>query len=82
MTDEKAPPSNPELKPCPAPVPYPRYFQAIVGVAPDKLKYFTVDDVKTLIECFKTATGVDPLETREPLAKVFKDTCGPTGYLA
>lgn len=68
MANDKAPPSNlPDVV-------YPRYFQTIVGVAPDKMKHFTIDDMKMLVEVFTIATGVDPLTTTRPLAEIWKKT--------
>lgn len=61
----------PEAPPSPD---YPRYFQTIVGMAPDKIKYFTIADMQTLVEVFTVATGIDPLKTDQQLADVWRET--------
>lgn len=49
---------------------YPRYFEAIVGVAPDKMRRFTADDMMTLCEIFAAVTRVNPLAADQPLRTI------------
>lgn len=67
MSDQ-APPTETES--------YPRYFQTMVGIAPDRLKLFSAKDMEALIEAFAMATGVSPLEADRPLTEIFKEAVG------
>lgn len=53
---------------------YPRFFPAIVGVAPNTMKTFTAEDVAMLVAMFNVATGVDALTATRPLADIVKET--------
>lgn len=57
------------------PIVYPKYFQTIVSVAPDKMKFFRQEDMKALVDAFHMLTDVHPLTTDRPLADVLREFC-------
>lgn len=52
---------------------YPRHFATLAGLAPDKVKHFSADDVRVLCDVFKMASSVDPLTADRPLSDIWKD---------
>jgi hypothetical protein len=54
---------------------YPRYFQAIVGIAPDKMKTFQPEDIEALMAAFYMLVDVHPLTADRPLADVLREFC-------